>query len=253
MNYFVHPSAAERYAKDRHYFHPLVIERIRAFLRLDGRVPVGLDVGCGTGLSTLALTEIADEVIGADVSPAMLAQAPAHPRIRYVQASADALPLDSHSADLITVSVAFHWLNRERFLAEARRILRPEGTLIIYSRGFHGRMKENPDFARWHEKVYLQRYPTPPRNSAPFTDEGAAQHGFTFLQRERYLDEVVFTPEDFVREQITHSNVIAKVEEGSETLDDVHAWTLKSVLPCFVALTGTFVFGGEIWYLRPQP
>ena len=253
MNYFAHASAAERYAQDRLYFHPRIIERMRAFLKLDGPVPVGVDVGCGTGLSTLALTELADSVIGADISPAMLAQAPVHPRVRYVEASADQLPLDDHSVDLITVSVAFHWLNRERFLAEARRVLKPGGTLIIYSRGFHGKMKENPDFARWHDEVYLTRYPTPPRYSDPFTDEVATQNGFTFTRRDRYLDDVVFTPEEFVREQITHSNVIAKVEQGGETLADVYDWALASVHPLFVAPTGTFIFGGEIWYLQPLP
>jgi SAM-dependent methyltransferase len=251
VNYFAHPSAAERYAQDRLYFHPRIVERIRAFLRLDSPVPVGVDVGCGTGLSTLALTELADSVIGADISPAMLAQAPAHPRIRYLQAPAEQLPLPDHSADLITVSVAFHWLDRAGFLAEARRILRPTGTLVIYSRGFHGEMKENPGFAHWHDEVYLVRYPTPPRNSQPFTDEDARRCGLRFAQRDRYLDDVVFTPEQFVREQITHSNVIANVEEGGESLADVYAWTLASVRPCFVAPTGTFVFGGEIWYLQP--
>ncbi len=93
MNHFAHQTAAERYTKDRPYFHPLVMERVRAFLKLGGPVPVGIDVGCGTGMSTRALTEIATVVIGADISPAMISQAPAHPRIRYVETAAEALPL----------------------------------------------------------------------------------------------------------------------------------------------------------------
>ena len=93
MNYFAHQTAAARYAKSRPYFHPLVIERIRVFLGLAGRVPVGLDVACGTGQSALALTEIADSVMAVDISPAMLAHAPAHPRIRYAEAPAGAFAL----------------------------------------------------------------------------------------------------------------------------------------------------------------
>jgi len=38
-----------RYARDRPYFHPLVIERIQAFLKLDGPVPLALDVGAALG------------------------------------------------------------------------------------------------------------------------------------------------------------------------------------------------------------
>ncbi len=251
MNYFAHPTAAERYAKDRPYFHPLVIEQIRAHLQLARPVPVGLDVACGTGMSTLALTEIAESVIAADIAPAMLAQAPTHPRIRYLQAPAEQLPLPDHSADLITVSLAFHWLDRTRFLAEAHRLLRPEGTLVIYWRGFHGKMKENPDFARWHEQVYLSRYPTPPRNDQPFTVEDARRHHFLFAPRAGYTDEVIYTPEQFARQTITHSNVIAKVEQGRETLEDVSAWIVESVRPFFTGPTGTFLYGGDIWYLQP--
>ena len=86
VNFFAHKTAAERYARSRPYFHPLVIERIRAFLGLKRPLPVAVDVACGTGQSALALTEIAESVIATDLSPSMLAHAPAHERIRYVQA-----------------------------------------------------------------------------------------------------------------------------------------------------------------------
>ena len=50
---------------------------------------------------------------------------------------------------------------------------------------------------------------------------------------------------------MTQSNVIAAVEQGSQTLDDVHAWLLDTVSPLFLAPQGTFLFGGEIWFLQP--
>jgi SAM-dependent methyltransferase len=251
VNYFAHQTAAERYAQSRPYFHPLVIERIRAFLGLASRVPVGLDVACGTGQSALALTEIADSVIATDISPAMLAHAPAHPRIRYAEAPAEQLPVEGHGADLITVSLAFHWLDRARFLAEARRILRPEGTLVIYWNDFYGDMKENPEFVRWVRNGYPARYPKPPRNGEPFTDDDARACGFVFAGRERYTNEVVFRPAELVRCLMTHSNVIAAVEVGGESSTDVYSWLLDAVSPLFPQVTGTFVFGGDIWYLRP--
>ncbi len=250
MNYFAHETAAERYAQSRPYFHPLVIERIRAFLGLATRVPVGIDVACGTGQSALALTDIADSVIAADISPAMLAHAPAHPRIRYEEAPAEQLCGESHSADLITVALAFHWLDRTRFLAEARRILRPEGTLVIYWNDFYAEMKENPEFVRWVRNGYAARYPKPPRNGEPLTDDEARACGFVFAGRERYTNEVVFRPAELVGYLMTHSNVIAAVEVGGESSGDVYAWLLDAVSPLFPAGTGTFIFGGEIWYLR---
>jgi SAM-dependent methyltransferase len=250
MNYFAHRSAAERYATGRPYFHPLVVERIRTFLRLEHAVSLALDVACGTGQSTLALTAVADSVIGTDLAANMLAQAPIHERIRYMEAPAEALPLEEASVDLITVSLAFHWFERSSFLAEARRILQPDGTLVIYSNGFYGQMRENADFARWNCESYLTRYPTPPRNDQPFTDESARQHGFVFIGRERYTNEVPFSPEQLAQYLMTQSNVIGAVEQGSESLASVHAWLLDAVTRLFPASSATFLFGGEIWFLK---
>lgn len=251
VNHFAHQTAAERYTKDRPYFHPRVMERIRAFLKLDDPVPVAIDVGCGTGMSTIVLTEIATSVIGADISPAMLSQAPAHPRICYVETSAESLPFADHSADLITVFIAFHWLDRPRFLAEVRRILRPTGTLVICHHHFFGQMKENADFRRWCDDIYYPRYPNPPRNKEPLEDADARQHGLTLAAKERYTYDNIYTPEQFIRQQNTHSNIIAKVEEGTEKLEDITTWSLETVRPFFTGPTGTFPFGGEIWYLQP--
>jgi ubiquinone/menaquinone biosynthesis C-methylase UbiE len=216
-------------------------------------VDVAVDVACGTGMSSTALTEIATSVIGADISAAMLSHAAVHPCIRYVQASAYALPMADHGADLMTVSIAFHWLERERFLAEARRVLRPGATLVVYHHHFQGKMKENPAFREWCDDIYYPRYPNPPRHKEPFTEQDAQRNGFHFAEPEPYTYELVYTPEQFVRQQNTHSNVIAKVEEGNEKLEDVYAWSLETVRPFFPGPTATFLFGGEIWYLRSLP
>lgn len=73
MNYFAPKSAAERYARGRPAFHPIIIERIKDFLSLREPLLRALDVDCGTGLSTIALKGIAREVVGADVAGEMLA------------------------------------------------------------------------------------------------------------------------------------------------------------------------------------
>ncbi len=250
MNYFAHQTAAERYAQGRPYFHPLVIDKIRAFLALQKPLSVAVDVACGTGQSALALTEIAEEIIAADIAPGMLAQAPAHPKIRYVQAPAEQLPLKSHLADLVTVSLAFHWLDRARFLDEAHRVIRPEGALAIYNNSFYGQMNENPDFSHWNREHYLTRYPTPHRNNAPFTDDDAREHDFVFVRQEPYTNDISFTPDQLVRYLMTQSNAIAAVEQGGKSLASASAWLLDSVSPFFRTPTATFQFGGEIWYLQ---
>lgn len=253
MNYFAHQAAAQRYAQSRPYFHPMVIERVGALLGLEEPVPIALDVACGTGQSALALTTLAETVIATDISPSMLAQAPTHERIRYMEAPAEKLPLESASVDLVTVSLAFHWFERSRFLAEMRRVLRPDGALVIYSNGFYGQMRENPEFARWNRENYLRRYPTPPRNDQPFTEADAQASGFRFASREHYTNEVSFSPDALARYLMTQSNVIAAVEQGSESLSTVHAWLIDTITPLFPGPKATFFFGGEVWVLQPSP
>ncbi len=97
-----------------------------------GRV---VDLGSGTGLSTRVWTDRADEVIGVEANPAMRAVAEARTaetNVRYVDAFAAETGLPAGSADLVTCSQSFHWMERGPALAEAARILRPGGVFAAY-------------------------------------------------------------------------------------------------------------------------
>lgn len=250
MNFFAHQTAAERYARSRPYFHPLVIEQIKTYLPLAEPVAQAVDVGCGTGQSTLALKAIARRITGVDISPAMLAVAPQDPAIRYIEAPAEAIPLPAVSADLLTTSLAFHWFDRPRFLAETHRLLKAQAWLVIYNNGFAGQMQRNPAFAQWSRHTYLTHYPSPPRQQQALTVEQAHAAGFHFAQQTRYENEVEFTAEELAAYFTTQSNVIAAVEQGKENLADVYAWLVAELLPLFHNVKATFVFGGYIWYLQ---
>ena len=246
-NYFVHRSAAERYARGRPYFHPLVVERIAPQI---GPLERALDVGCGTGLSSRALSELAGSVVGVDSSVGMLTHAPASPRVRYAAATAETLPFCSGAFGLITVGLAFHWFNRQRFLAEAHRVLAGSGWLVIYNNWFTGRMRENPAFAEWWREEYLARYPSPPRHGHPLSATDAREGGFSFVENTGFENEVSLSSADLVMYLTTQSNVIAAVEEGRETLTEVTDWLARSVQPLFRGRVARFAFGGSLWVLR---
>ena len=87
-----------------------------------------VDLGSGTGLSTRAWADRADEVIGVEPNPEMRKVAERRteqPNVRYVEAFANDTGLEPASADLVTCSQSFHWMERGPILAEAARILRP--------------------------------------------------------------------------------------------------------------------------------
>lgn len=253
MNFFSSKSAAARYIEGRPYFHPIVIERIKNFLSLDEPLPRALDVGCGTGLSTIALKEIAREIVGVDASAEMIALADRDPHIEYFVSSAEQLPFRDAEFELITLSQAFHWLDREKFLKEADRVLRARGWLIVYDNYISGQMEENPEFQPWYREGYLKKYPPPPRTWPAFTAEDSENEDFHLLGKEQYQNNRNFSVEGLADYLVTQSNVIAAVECGSEEIGQVRRWLTENIQRLFGELKeGSFIFGGPIWYLQKQ-
>jgi ubiquinone/menaquinone biosynthesis C-methylase UbiE len=253
MNFFAHQSAAERYAKYRPYFHPLVIEKIKNYLHLERPVPCALDVGCGSGHSTVALKQIAFFSAGVDVSQGMLRFAERQSGIAYIQGVAETLAFKSWAFDLLTTSMAYHWFDQEKFLAEARRVLKPEAWLIIFNNGFTGQVETEPEFEQWVLQIYEKRYPTPPRNVSLMTAGVAQRHGFIFVHQEEYQNEVLFTVEELAAYLSTQSNVIAATEQGDEKVETVFDWLVTQTRPFFKREKVTFPFGGYIWYCKKLP
>lgn len=94
-----------------------------------------VDLGAGTGKFTRSLLEVIREFPGARVSavepdPKMLAKLVAAIRgVPGLSGSAEHLPLDEGSVDVITVAQAWHWVDEARALPEIARVLRPGGIL----------------------------------------------------------------------------------------------------------------------------
>lgn len=115
---------------------------------------VVLEVGVGSGLN-LPLYERARRVIGIDPLPAMLTRARARAAdadvpVELVLGAAESLPLPDGSVDTV---VASHVLCSVRdvaaALAEARRVLRPAGTLAFYEHVRHHDARIAARQARW--------------------------------------------------------------------------------------------------------
>jgi len=250
MNFFSSKSAAARYTAGRPRFHPLVVEQIRTFIAQAKPLQRAIDVGCGTGLSTVALKEIAENIVGADMSLEMIALAERDAGIEYVVADAVRLPFAEDEFDLMTLSSAFHWLERREFLKEAGRVLRPLGWLIVYDNYFAGQMAEQPAFQTWYREVHLKRYPPPPRAALTFTEDDSNNEGFHLAAHEQYQNKLSFSMTELINYLTTHSNVIAAVEYGGEDIQEVRLWLAENLKPLFGDLEeATFLFHGPIWYL----
>lgn len=94
----------------------------------EGPVERVLDVGGGTGRAAKAL-DTSDRIV-IDATPAMVRRVPAG--LSPVLASATDLPVADGAADAVVVVDALHHLpDHDRVLAEAARVLRPGGVLVV--------------------------------------------------------------------------------------------------------------------------
>ncbi len=113
-------------------------ERARPSRDLIARIPLQaparvLDLGCGSGLSTLELRRAYPqaEIVGADISPDMLEAASRRlPDARFVEG--DAATIDTRGFDLVFANAVFHWIpNHLAALARIAAALPSGGCLAV--------------------------------------------------------------------------------------------------------------------------
>ncbi|MET0615923.1 MAG: class I SAM-dependent methyltransferase [Thermoleophilaceae bacterium] len=97
-------------------------------LRLSSAMTV-LDLAAGTGKLTRALAASGASVIAVEPVAEMRALLPGS--VRALDGTAEAIPLEEASVDLVTVGQAFHWFDGPAALAEIHRVLRPGGRLAL--------------------------------------------------------------------------------------------------------------------------
>jgi len=253
MNYFSPKTAAERYSKGRPDFHSNTIKHIRNYLRLDKKLDNALDIACGTGLSTQALLEIATNVFGTDTSQAMLNFALQPEKIHYSIASAEQQPFIDNNFDLITVSSGVHWFDIDKFLIEANRLLKSKSWLVLYENYFISEMVDNDNFKNWFPDVYLKKFPSPPRNNGyAWTRENLNSKNFKLVTEERFKNSIVFNRKQLALYFTTQSNIIAAVENGETTFEQVEDWLHKELASFFDNddITQKINYGNWIKYIQ---
>jgi SAM-dependent methyltransferase len=136
-----------------------------------------LDVATGTGFTALAFAPHVRDVVGADISPGMLAQARRRAEeggvenVTWTEAPAEALPFPDAAFDLVTVRIApHHFTDVDAFLRETKRVLRsadgvrPGGALVL---GDTTVPDDDPEAAEWQNAVERLRDPSHVANLSP--------------------------------------------------------------------------------------
>lgn len=123
-------TAALHYAAYRPPLHSLILQRL---IHPGERFRHGLDVGCGTGYSSVALAAVCDRVTGIDSSPAMLAKAQPHPNVTYCEGSGKTLDaVCDASIDVVSFAGSLVYTKTSSLAAALRRVSTRGGIVLIY-------------------------------------------------------------------------------------------------------------------------
>ena len=119
-----------------------------------------VDIGTGAGFTAFAIAEVSERVLASDITQPMLRQAGrisgerGLSNVGLVQNAAESLPFADGSLDLITCrKAAHHFRDFETALDEARRALRPGGSLVMADTV----APEDDGIARWQNEIELRR------------------------------------------------------------------------------------------------
>jgi len=125
---------AEHYLKARPGYPSAILEALReASMLLDHSVIA--DIGSGTGLLSELFLRAGHDVMAVEPNAAMRRageqRLAARVGFHSIDGRAEATTLPDASVDLVTVGTAFHWFDRDAAQKEFRRILRPNGHLMV--------------------------------------------------------------------------------------------------------------------------
>lgn len=143
----------ENYVKYRPGYPPAMLAYLQTHY---GLTPASIiaDVGSGTGLLTKLFLDYGCQVYGVEPNEAMRQAAEQfladYPLFTSVAAAAEATTLADASVDFVTAGQALHWFDPAPTQAEFRRILRPQGHIVIV---YNTRHPDSPFMQQYDQLV----------------------------------------------------------------------------------------------------
>jgi SAM-dependent methyltransferase len=156
-------TTATHYTAYRPPLHKTILQNV---LPASRKRHIGLDIGCGTGRSTYALSKYCSHVVGIDSSMEMLKEAQVQHSISYLNAPAEKMPIVDNSIDVVSIAGSLNYINRRLLVNELSRICSPKAEIIVYDfdldlSGFESLFElETPnDSLEYNHQINLSGFP----------------------------------------------------------------------------------------------
>lgn len=221
-----------------------------------GRTTMLLDVGCGAGLFCEMVAALGANVSGLDATEPFLTIARERvPQGDFRQGDMEDLPFAENKFDIVTGFNAFQFADSPlNALRQARRVLKPEGTLAMAVWGSQDQAQVAPVFAAFGRLIP----PPPPGAPGPFALSAVGalaplveQAGFEAIRSDEV--DCLWVYKDFktlCRGLFSSGPGAAAVQEAGE------AAVRKAITPVvapFRTAAGTFEFHNRFRYLLAKP
>ena len=148
-------SRVENYVRYRPGYPAQILELLKKECALTCDSVIA-DIAFGTGIFTRMLLEDGNRVIGIEPNDDMRRAGEeflkSYPRFTSVAGTAEATTLPNHSVDIVTAAQAAHWFDCAKARIEFRRILKPDGWLVLV---WNDRRLDATPFARDYENLVV--------------------------------------------------------------------------------------------------
>jgi len=232
-NPFGSENMAAGYANSRPPVHQFVVEDVNRQLGRTEPFPLALDIGCGAGVSTRALSGFARSCVGLEPNESMLVWArKVAPSAIFIAGTAEAIPFRDHSVDVITAAGSLNYVNLDLFLTEAARILTGAGVLVVYDFSPGQKFRDEPGLEGWFSD-FCHQYPPPANQAGELSPTILADASPKFYMQDHREFEIgiPLSREFYVNYMMTETNVAAAVGRGVPQ-SEIASWcveTLKAV------------------------
>jgi SAM-dependent methyltransferase len=233
------------YATSRPPVHPRVIEQAWRQLGRNRPFERALDVGCGAGISTRALSGFATSRIGLEPAEAMLQWVSTiAPSAEFVVGAAEAIPLRDRTVDLITAAGALNYANLDLFFPEAARVLMPHGVLMVYDFSPGKSFRNTSSLDEWFTSFH-RRYPPPSHEARDISPAILSElnSGFSVHTQQHFEIAITLTPEFYLDYVMTETNVASAVRSGVP-YGQIKSWCAKTLAPVWMGSEQEVLFRG---------
>jgi SAM-dependent methyltransferase len=250
-NPFSTDDMAAGYATSRPAVHARVIEQV---YRQSGRKEPfqrALDVGCGAGVSTRALTGFVERSVGLEPAEAMLKWASTiAPSADFLVGRAEAIPLRDRAVDLITAAGSLNYASLDLFFPEAARVLMPGGMLVVYDFSPGRSFRDRAGLEEWFSS-FCSRYPPPANEARTLNPDILAEvgRGFRVDSHQQFEIGIMLTPGFYLDYMMTETNVASAVRSGVPH-SKIRSWCAETLAPLWNGLEREVLFRGYFACMR---